>query len=186
MPHIHTEPGQHDSTLSAYIIRVDDTEPKVFVHMHLKHHKLLQPGGHIELDETPWHGVIREIAEESGYRPEELQLLQPDDRQVVIPGAVVHPVPVLMNTHKISDSHYHSDVCYAFVADGPPAHSAAEGESADIRWLTLAELRAEAERGVAAKDVVVMYSVIVERYLPTYKRVSAARYSTEDPTGYSL
>ena len=31
MPHIHTEPGQHDHTASAYIFRTDFSEPKVML-----------------------------------------------------------------------------------------------------------------------------------------------------------
>ena len=186
MPHIHTEPDQHDMTISAYVIRTNEAESKVLVHMHLKHHKLLQVGGHIELNETPWHAVAHELAEESGYTLDELQVLQPDDEPVVVDGAIVHPVPVLMNTHKISDGHYHSDLCYAFVADKPPKLNIADGESADIRWLTLAELHQEAKRGVAARDVLALYEIIVSRYLNRYHRVPASRFSLDKPHEYSL
>lgn len=186
MPHIHTEPDQHDMTLSAYVILVGQGEPKVFVHMHLKHHKLLQVGGHIELNETPWHAVARELAEESGYTMDELQVLQPDERPVVVEDAVVHPVPVLMNTHKISDDHYHSDLCYAFVAAEPPKRHAAAGESTDIRWLTMAELRDEVKNGIAARDVATQYDVIISRYLNAYHRIPANSYSLDKPHDYSL
>lgn len=36
MSHIHTKPGQHDFTASAFIIRTDGTEPRAMVHMHKK------------------------------------------------------------------------------------------------------------------------------------------------------
>lgn len=186
MPHIHTEPDQHDMTISAYVILVGQGEPKVFVHMHLKHHKLLQVGGHIELNETPWHAVARELAEESGFTMDELQVLQPDDQPVVVADAVVHPVPVLMNTHKISDDHYHSDLCYAFVTKRPPVHHADDGESTDIRWLTMAELRDQVKQGVAARDVATQYEHIIAHYLDTYARIPADHYSLDKPRDYSL
>lgn len=36
MAHIHTKPGQHDLTASAYIIRDDGNEPVVLLHRHKK------------------------------------------------------------------------------------------------------------------------------------------------------
>ncbi|MEJ0073337.1 MAG: NUDIX domain-containing protein [Candidatus Saccharibacteria bacterium] len=186
MPHIHTEPGQHDMTISAYVVRLDSGVAKVLVHMHRKFGKLFQAGGHIELDETPWKTVAHEVAEETGYALDELSVLQPTGHAVAVEGAVIHPVPVFMNTHKISDTHYHSDLCYAFVAEKLPAHKPAEGESEDIRWLTLDELRSEVEKGVAAKDVYVFYDAIVRRYLPLYTAVPASDYSLDKPADMSF
>ena len=60
MAHIHNEPGQHDLTVSAFIINVSDKEnPKILLCRHKKLGKLLQPGGHVELDENPWQAVLR-------------------------------------------------------------------------------------------------------------------------------
>lgn len=67
MPHIHTEPGQHDLTVSAYIVRMDLPEPAIILHKHRKLNKWLQFGGHVEPHENPWQAVQREIREESGY-----------------------------------------------------------------------------------------------------------------------
>ena len=67
MPHIHTAPNQHDMTVSAYIILRDGEDLKCLVHLHKKVGKLMQIGGHIELDETPWQSVVHELFEESGY-----------------------------------------------------------------------------------------------------------------------
>lgn len=186
MPHIHTEPNQHDITVSAYIIRTDGVEPLGLVHMHRKFGMLLQIGGHIELDETPWATVAHELAEESGYTLEELNVLQPDAEQVVADGAVVHPVPVLMNTHKINDTHYHSDLCYAFIAHAEPRQRVAAGESQDLRWMTLAQLKQSVNDGTAARDVSDFYEAIVVRYLSKYHQVPASSYSIEKPQTESL
>src|ERR1700756_5030854 len=164
MPHIHTDPGQHDITTSAWIVRFENNVPKVLVHMHRKHNKLMQVGGHIEIDETPWQTLDHELLEESGYSLSELKVLQPTENIPVVDMAIVHPVPVISNTHKISESHYHSDYGYAFVADSLPKNLPAEGESQDIRWLTIEELEDAQSQHMAWKDAVDIYRTIVERY----------------------
>jgi 8-oxo-dGTP pyrophosphatase MutT (NUDIX family) len=58
MPHIHTGPGEHDHTASAVIIRNESDGPKVLLHLHKKLNRLLQPGGHVELHETPWQAYF--------------------------------------------------------------------------------------------------------------------------------
>lgn len=75
MPHIHTQPNQHDMTVSAYIVRKENDEWKYLVHFHKKIEVLMQIGGHIELDETPWQTVAHELEEESGYTPYELTVV---------------------------------------------------------------------------------------------------------------
>lgn len=67
MAHIHTAPGQHDNTVTLYIVRQFGTEWKGLLHMHRKHHRLLPVGGHVELDETPWQSAVHELREEAGY-----------------------------------------------------------------------------------------------------------------------
>jgi len=188
MPHIHTEPNQHDVTVSAYIVRFDNDEPLAFVHMHRKFGKLLQVGGHIELDETPWQAVAHELREESGYGLDELQVLQPSSQLVEAVGAIMHPLPIFSNTHTIPnmDSHFHSDFAYAFVAGASPKHSPAEGESDDVRWLTLKELKRAAHDGVAARDIAVFYEAIITKVIGTYVLIPASRYSLEKPSGLSI
>lgn len=173
-------------TVSAYIVRTDAAEPLALVHMHRKLGKLLQMGGHIEIDETPWQTMAHELREESGYELSQLQVLQPDAEPVVAAGAVLHPVPVLMNTHRFSDTHYHSDLAYAFTTTELPAHEPAKGEATDLRWLSLAALKREVAAGVAARDVAVFYEAIMVRYLHAYQRVPATRYSLNKPGDASL
>ncbi len=181
MPHIHTLNGQHDITVSAYIVRMQDDEPLVLVHMHRKLGKLMQAGGHVELTETPWAALAHELAEETGYRLDELSVLQPMKNLPLLEHAVVHPVPLLVNTHRVNTEHYHSDLCYAFVARAVPAQAQAEGEADDIRWLTLAELQREVASGTALEDVYRIYAHIVTECLEQYEWVHADLFSTADP-----
>lgn len=182
MPHIHTQPGQHDMTVSAYIIRTDQAEPLLLVHMHKKIGKLMQIGGHIELDETPWAALSHELVEESGYSIDEVQVLQPQEQPFVVDEAVVHPVPVLFNTHKVSDTHYHSDLVYALVVDHEPQHAPSENESSDLRWLTLTELQQAAQQGIALIDVTAIYGYILDQQ-KTYASVDTRLFALGEPVG---
>lgn len=143
MPHIHTQPGQHDITTSAFIIRMINDVPHMLLHLHKKHGKLLQPGGHVELHETPWQAIAHELEEETGYSLDELDILQPSGMITSLPGIVMHPVPSTLNTHRIDnqqEAHYHTDMAFTFVAAAPPTRKPQEGESQDLRWLTLGDI----------------------------------------------
>lgn len=181
MPHIHTEPGQHDLTVSAYIVRREDDEWKGLVHMHKKLQKLLQVGGHVELTETPWQALEHELREECGYELSELTLLQPNTISFVSPHYAVHPQPLVVMTHKFSEDHYHTDIAYGFVAENMPAQSPLEGESADIRWLSLEEMRLAREGGKMIEDVYDSYRVLIQQCVSVYARVPTADFSLEHP-----
>lgn len=140
MPHIHTKPGEHDHTASAFIIRTDFAEPKVMLHMHKILKKYLQFGGHIELTETPWAAIKHELLEESGYEMSQLKLLQPKLRMKPLTDVTLHPMPIYQITHQFNDTHLHTDSAYAFIADQEPKHQLDSNESSDIRLFTRAEL----------------------------------------------
>lgn len=182
MPHIHTEPGQHDITVSAWIVRFDGDQPLVLLHMHRKYNKLMQVGGHIEVDETPWQALGHELAEESGYRIEDFKILQPHSDIPSVAEAIVHPVPVVSNTHRVTANHYHSDYGYAFVVDALPNQLPVDGESQDLRWMTVEQLQQAVDDGTAWQDVADIYRYVVEECLPTYQRIDASHYSLEKPT----
>ncbi|SDZ74429.1 NUDIX domain-containing protein [Bowdeniella nasicola] len=156
MPHIFTMPGGHDQTVSAFIFRPSTRE--ILLHRHRRFRSLLQPGGHIEPIENPWQALIREVKEETGYRARQLRVLQPGPPpQIELPGFTVHPLPALVNTHQISGDHFHSDLAYALLADGEPAGAPAEGESEELRWLTLEQW--------AATEPVVDNALATARYI---------------------
>lgn len=186
MPHIHTEPGQHDFTVSAYIIRQVDGEWKCLVHKHKRLGVLMQIGGHIELEETPWAAVAHEIAEESGYSLRELTLLQYRAMPVQVRGAVTHPTPYLVNTHTAGPQpHYHTDFCYAFIAESMAAHLPEKGESADLRWLTVRELKQldAASPKELLGDVLDIYESILSQ-LPKLQKAPADGFSLDEPEDY--
>ena len=181
MPHIHTEPGQHDITVSAWIFRATEDGLKVLVHMHRRLGKLMQTGGHVELNETPWQTLGHELQEEAGYDLSELNILQPSDVAPQIAGAAVHPVPVLSNTHMVDSGHYHSDYCYAFIANKEPLGKPAEGESSDLRWLTIEELYEAAKSGDALQDVAEIYDYINAHIIPGFYEIPASDFTLGKP-----
>lgn len=175
MAHIHTEPGQHDHTVTAYIVRMDDSEPRILLHMHKKLGRLLPVGGHIELNESPWKAIAHELLEESGYTLSNLKILQPKQRIKSLYNVNIHPYPVVMNTHNITADHFHSDTSYAFVADGESQVKAGDGESSDLRWLTRSELNQLQEPDIFldAKEV---YNFILDVCIKDWDQIETSSF----------
>lgn len=143
MGHIHTEEGQYDFTSSAFIVRLDEEEPKLLLHMHKKIGKLLQAGGHVELNENPWQAVLHEIVEETGYELSQLSVLQPKQIPIVsLPDGIVLPVAACTTTHGFDlwPGHFHTDSAYVFITNSSPKNLPEEGESDDLQWFTFNEL----------------------------------------------
>lgn len=185
MPHIHTKPDQHDMTISAYIVRRENDEWKCLVHFHKKIEVLMQIGGHIELDETPWQAVMHELAEESGYSLDELKILQYTADRLNEAGNVTHPTPLAVNTHNVGNDHYHSDLCYGFLAKDLPKAAIAEDESADLRWLTIDELKKGTTDKSVLEDVVNIYDFLL-RQINNMVLVDAKNYSIEKPAPHGI
>lgn len=177
MGHLHNEPGQHDYTVAAYIVRLDNGEPEVLLHRHKRMQKLLPIGGHIELDETPWQAVAREIKEESGYVLEQAEVLQPKQRIEFLSDIVVHPQPVAVTDQDVSSEHFHTDLAYAFVIYGEPRAEMGEGESTDLRWLTKSELEKLTVSEIFPNTREI-YNFITSECLPSWDRI--------DPTLYEI
>jgi hypothetical protein len=148
--------------------------------MHKRHAKLMQIGGHIEITETPWQTLAHELKAESGYELKQLNVLQPTVGFPVITTAVVHPIPLLVNTHRIGESHFHTDLCYAFVTSQLPKQAPAADESQDLRWPTLDEYRLEVESGTALRDVLEIYEFALQ-VRDSYMAMPAASFSLEHP-----
>lgn len=143
MPHIHTEPGHHDLTASAYIFRLDTPEPQVLLHWHKKLNSWMQFGGHVELHETPWATIVHELKEESGYSTDQLKLLQPPHTLAAFgDSSVIHPLPFIFGTHPFDGKmdHYHTNVDFLFITTEEPKHSIPENESTTFKLFTLQEI----------------------------------------------
>lgn len=178
MPHLHIEPGNHDLTVSAYIINVEDPEtPKLLLHQHKRLRKLMQPGGHVELNETPWDAITHEILEETGYDIADLILLDTLgglNIKVSNHNVKVQPVPFFLNTHPMDNgeiSHYHTDLSYAFEAPKAPTHPVEGDESTIFRLVSLDEIDTIPDEEITstAKTVgkAVLYAYRIGELIPT-------------------
>lgn len=144
MSHIHTKPGQHDFTASAFIFLIDGPEPRVLLHLHKRLDFLMHFGGHVELDENPWQAVVREIHEESGYVISQLRLLQPKNRLKKVSFGVLVPYPICVLSVGYKNyedgEHTHDDLCFAFVTKERAKNKTPHNESDDIRLFTRDQL----------------------------------------------
>ncbi|MGB0114958.1 MAG: NUDIX domain-containing protein [Ilumatobacteraceae bacterium] len=106
----------------------------------LKHKRLgiwLQPGGHIDPDETPWDAALRECSEETGL---EVAFAGPVDAEGV-------PEMIHVDVHDGGRGHTHLDLRY--LIDGGAADPAPpEGESQEIDWLTWDDAIGRADPGL--------------------------------------
>jgi len=98
------------------------------LHWHKRIGGWLQPGGHVDLGETPSQAALREAQEETGLR-----VRHPEGGPRLV-HLDVHP----------AGQHVHLDLRYLLIGDdvepAPPP-----GESQDVRWFTLAEAIAVAD-----------------------------------------
>jgi len=181
VPHIHEKPGQHDITASAFIIREDADEPRCLVHYHRKADVLLQIGGHVDPDASPWQALAGELEEEAGYSLQDLDVLQFTAERIGEVGIVAQPVPFAVLTEPVGDEHLHDDMCFGFIAKHAPSRVIHEGESQDLRWLTHRELIQCAETGEMIPNVLGIYAFLLSR-LDTLARIPAVEFSLETPT----
>lgn len=123
----HFVPGHF--TASACVLSPAGDEV-LLVH-HAKLHRWLQPGGHIEADDTTLLAAARrEVAEECGLLGETLRTGSgsPIDLDV-------HAIPA----RRSDPEHLHFDIRYGFVAD-PASPLVRSEESHAVRWFRIAEI----------------------------------------------
>ncbi len=108
--------------VTASAIVVTEDRRRVLLHRHKRLQLWLQPGGHIDADELPWNGALRETLEETG-----LAAILVDADQTGGP-ALLH-----VDVHSGGRGHTHLDLRYLVeaphVKPSPPA-----GESQDVQW----------------------------------------------------
>jgi len=146
VPHIHTGPGEHDLTVSAFIVhRSQEGVWRLLLHRHRLLDTWLQIGGHVEIKENPWDALRHEVKEETGKDLDKDLDLTLSPPLVGLQDCVEHPSPLSVITHDFSDmDHRHIDLAWAFIAHDDSVNPA-EGESQDLRWFDRDELVAFGE-----------------------------------------
>jgi 8-oxo-dGTP pyrophosphatase MutT (NUDIX family) len=151
-------PGEKHHVTAVFLISQEDV-PRVLL---LKHKKLgvwLPPGGHVDEDEAPFEGGLREVLEETGIdiRPFVAAPMKLDER------VLSYPLPKYffeetIAAHKDDPEHFHLDHVYVFeIPYQEPKLN--EEESHDLRWLTRDE--------ALALPIFVNVRMILEEILPS-------------------
>lgn len=132
MPHIHE---LIDFTVGAYIVHRD----RVLLIHHRKLEMWICVGGHIELDEDSDQALFREVEEETGLKPEQIEVLSVRPSFPQTPEVTPLLTPNFVDIHKISDTHRHIALFYFVKADTDKVKLAAK-EHYQIKWFTKEEL----------------------------------------------
>ena len=133
---------ENDRQMTASGILITEEFPRrvLLVH-HKKFNKWMQPGGHVDRDETPFEGAVREVCEETGIdispylqkgiKLDEYSYLLPEPRWVMEQQIAPHADQPL---------HYHID--HMYVVEVPyqeVQHD--QNESHGIGWFTWDEIQ---------------------------------------------
>lgn len=115
----------------ASVFVINPENKKVLLVKHKKFNKWVQPGGHIEDDETPEEAALREVYEETGLKITLLGERFPREDDFI------SPLGIQKNRNKLGDIHI--DIIYAGVPKGE-IHEKISEESTVICWFTREEL----------------------------------------------
>ncbi len=132
---------------SAFIINPDTKE--ILLVKHKKFKKWVQPGGHIEHDETPEEAAIREAYEETGVKVKLLgdRFPREDD--------FIRPLGIQKNRGTNGDLHI--DIIYPAVPVGNISPNVSS-ESLNVRWFK----REELDNLNLFPDILITYDYIVK------------------------
>lgn len=114
---------------SAFII--DPVTKKILLVNHKKFHKWVQPGGHIEQDETPEEAAIREAWEETGVKVTLLGERFPRESDYIRPLGI--------QCNRNLKGQIHIDITYPAIPNRDQAFVLSD-ESTDIGWFSREEL----------------------------------------------
>jgi putative (di)nucleoside polyphosphate hydrolase len=92
------------------------------------------PQGGLFASEDPSRGVLRELEEETGIRPHEVELLGRH------PEPLVYELPPELRTARTGRGQVHFWFAFRYLPEGGDLHLPPEGEFRAWRWLPMAEL----------------------------------------------
>ena len=135
---------------SAFVINPKDK--KILLVKHKIFDRWLQPGGHIEDNETPEEAATREVFEETGIKTKLLGEHFPREDDMI------RPLGIQCNRKENGDRHF--DIIYAAVPINPDENIIIDKESTDAGWFT----RNELENLSVFPDVKITMDYILKTY----------------------
>lgn len=135
---------------SAYIINPENK--KLLLVKHKKYNKWLQPGGHIEENETPEEAAVREVYEETGIKSTLIGEHFPREDDLI------RPLGVQYNRKENGDRMI--DMVYVGKPNNPGEPLKISDESKDIGWFS----RHDLEEMPVFPDVKISFDYILRNY----------------------
>lgn len=128
MAHIHE---LYDFTVGLFVV----FDGKVLMVNHPRYNLWLAPGGHVELDEDTDQTLFRELQEETGYKPDDVEVLssKPDIKSSD-PGFKSLFTPNYMDVHEANAPHKHVALVY-FLKAKHGKHVKSD-EHSEAKWFT--------------------------------------------------
>lgn len=118
-----------DFCASVFIINPETK--KILLVKHKKFNKWVQPGGHLEPNETPEEAALREVYEETGLKITLIGERFPRESDFI------RPLGIQKN---ISNEHLHIDIIYAGVPNYSTDATVNKEESYGAKWFSRGEL----------------------------------------------
>ena len=134
----------------AYVVNPDNR--KILLVKHKEYNKWLQPGGHIENNETPEEAAIREVYEETGIKITLIGEHFPREDDLI------RPLGVQCNRKHNGDKMI--DIVYYGKPNNPDSPLKANDESTDIGWFS----RHDLDEMPVFPDVKITFDYILREY----------------------
>lgn len=135
---------------SAFVINPENK--KILLVKHSDYDKWLQPGGHIEDNETPEEAATREVYEETGIKTRIIGERFPREDDMI------RPLGIQCNRKENGDRHF--DIIYAAVPNNPDEEITIDEESTDAGWFS----RTELENMPVFPDIKITMDYILKTY----------------------
>ncbi len=139
----------------ASVFVIDRNKKKILLVKHKKFNKWVQPGGHIEENETPEETAIREVYEETGLRVKLLGEHFPRESDFV------RPLAIQKNRGKNDDLHI--DIVYVGETIDQKEGIFDEKESTGIGWFS----RNDLENIPVFPDIKITMDYLLKEYMHT-------------------
>ena len=122
--------------LCASIFVINPETKKILLVKHKEFKKWVQPGGHLDHNETPEEAAAREVYEETQIKVRVLGERFPREEDFI------RPLGIQKNRRTKSDGemHMHVDIIYAAIPNNDVEVTLNAEESDDIRWFSRNEL----------------------------------------------